>query len=81
MLRHDDARYDPWAVYHCFELRIKNPYEFAVAREAYKPFNIAEKPKCSSTDANTVVDCRYRSRYTLQFWFSKLSDDEADSPS
>jgi len=74
MVRLDGSRYDPWAVFHCFELRIGNPYTSSAAKNAYKPFTVTKKPKCLG-DGKVEIGCRYRSRYVLQFWFEKLSDD------
>lgn len=74
MVRLDDVSYDPWAVFHCFELRITNPYKFPASNKFYRPFNIADKPICTSLDPNVKVKCRYRSNFILQFWFESLSD-------
>jgi hypothetical protein len=81
MVRLDGTRYDPWAVFHCFELRIKNPYTSIASKNAYKPFDVKKSPKCSNPDDSKVsVDCRFRSRFVLQFWFEKLSEDAANGP-
>ena len=81
MVRLDGTRYDPWAVFHCFELRIKNPYTSIASKNAYKTFDVKKSPKCSNPDDSKVsVDCRFRSRFVLQFWFEKLSEDAANGP-
>ena len=81
MIRLDGTRYDPWAVFHCFELRIKNPYKDASSKNAYRPFDVNEQPECSNpNDGSVAVNCRYRSRFVLQFWFEKLSDAAANGP-
>ena len=77
MVRLDGARYDPWAVFHCFELRIKNPYSSIASKKAYKPFDVKKKPVCEG-GPKTAVKCRYRSRFVLQFWFEKLSEEAAN---
>ena len=80
MVRLDGSRYDPWAVFHCFELRVGSPYSTPAANNAYKPFDVTKTPVCESSDSKVKIDCRHRSRYVLQFWFEKLSEEAADSP-
>lgn len=82
MVRLDGSRYDPWAVFHCFELRIGSPYSEPAANNAYKPFDVTKTPNCKSPGLNSEVkiECRLRSRYVLQFWFEKLSEDAANAP-
>ena len=54
MVRLDGTRYDPWAVFHCFELRIKNPYTSIASKNAYKPFDVTESPECSNPKDSKV---------------------------